>query len=59
MRLFVCLYVCVFKYFSETTGPIKAKVNDERPRDMRGKFIQMILVILPEEWVDDFSNLNT
>ena len=37
--LFVFLYVCVFKYFSESTGPLEAKVYVEPLRDMGGKFI--------------------
>ena len=37
--------LCVFKFFSETTGPTEAKYYVEPPWDRGGKFIQMILVI--------------
>ena len=39
------VYMCVFKFFSETTEPIKAKVYGESPWDRGGKFTQMIQVI--------------
>ena len=37
--------VCVFKIFSETTGPTEAKFHVEPQCDRGGKFIQMIPVI--------------
>ena len=37
--------VCVFKIFSETTGPTEAKFHVEPLWDRGGKFIQMIPVI--------------
>ena len=37
--------VCVFKIFSETTGPTEAKFHLEPQWDRGGKFIQMIPVI--------------
>ena len=38
----MCVRVCVFKFFSETTGPTEAKYHVEPPWDRGGKFIQMI-----------------
>ena len=38
--------VCVFKIFSETTGPTEAKFHVEPQLDRGGKFIQMIPVIV-------------
>ena len=38
-------YVCVFKFFSEITGPTETKLHVEPPWDKGGKFIQMIQVI--------------
>ena len=37
--------VCVFKIFSETTGPTEANFHVEPQWDRGGKFIQMIPVI--------------
>ena len=37
--------MCVFKIFSETTRPTKAKFHVEPQWDRGGMFIQMILVI--------------
>ena len=37
--------VCVFKIFSETTGPTEAKFHEEPQWDRGGKFIQRIPVI--------------
>ena len=43
MSMFVL--VCVFKLFSEITGPTEAKLHVEPPWDKGGKFIHMIQVI--------------
>ena len=42
---YVCACVCVFKIFSETTGPTVAKFHVEPQWDRGGKFIQIIPVI--------------
>ena len=42
---YVCACVCVFKIFSETTGPTEAKFHVEPQWDRGGKFIQRIPVI--------------
>ena len=39
------VFVCVFKIFSETTGPTEAKFHVEPQWDRGGNFIQMIQVI--------------
>ena len=39
------MLVCVFKIFSETTGPTVAKFHVDSQWDRGGKFIQMIPVI--------------
>ena len=39
------MLVCVFKIFSETTGPTEAKFHVEPQWDRGGKFIQRIPVI--------------
>ena len=41
----VCMCLCVFKIFSETTGPTEAKFHVEPQWDREGKFIQRIPVI--------------
>ena len=43
----VCVCVCVCSnIFSETTGPIEAKLHAESPWDRGRKFIQMVQVII-------------
>ena len=39
------MFACVFKIFSETTGPAEAKFHVEPQWNRGGKFIQMIPVI--------------
>ena len=41
----IYVLVCVFKIFSETTGPTEANFHVEPQWDRGGKFIQMIPVI--------------
>ena len=45
MRVCMYLCVCVFKIFSETTGPTETNFHVEPHWDRRGKFIQGIPVI--------------
>ena len=45
----------VYKFFSQTTGPLEAKVFVKPPRNIGGKFIQMIMVICSSSFSRDLT----